>query len=208
MEAYDFPGFVLTMKDGTKYTITRDDLQDHFIGFGADGNFVQAYGDAHLSRIETRAGDTTTINLDSVEFRSTNNATRRITFERNDHGLITSVNDPVALATSGLPAARYEYDSFDNLVSAERLVDRVAGTYVTNSFSYSNSHFPHYITGIFNADGTQVAKNFYDDSGKLTKVQGADGNSTQFVHNPTNDMEVIIDRRGYTNTYVYDCGGM
>ena len=55
-----------------------------------------------------------------------------------------------------------------NLVNASGI-----GTYVTNSFAYANVNFPHYITGIFNADGTQVAKNIYDDSGKLTEVDDA-----------------------------------
>ena len=128
-------------------------------------------------------------------------------FQRNADGLITSITDPNG-ASNGPPAVKYEYDSNDNLMYVERLVDRTgSGTYVTNSFSYTNANFLHYITGIINADGTQVAENFYDSSGKLTAVQDANGNRTQFIHNLTNNMEVVIDRLGNTNTYVYDTRG-
>jgi len=211
MDAYDFPAFVLTNKDGTTYRVDRDDLGDHFIVNGDEpggGHYVHAYGDPHLTEIKTLAGDRTDISLDSVVFTASNNVSHQITFERNQHGLITAVRDPAGVSdTNTPPAVKYEYDSSDNLIAVERLVDRDAGTYVTNSFTYTNSLFPHYITGILNADGTQVAKNFYDDSGKLAAVQDADGNKTRFVHDPTNDMEIVVDRRGYTNTYVYDLRG-
>lgn len=212
MNQFDFPGFVLTTRDGTQYTLTRQDLGEHFMDNGGEGYYVQAYGDLSLSQITERNGDTIAINPSSVIYTATNGATRQVVFQRNDDNLITSISDPDGLDASnnpsGPPAVQYEYDANDNLVSVLNLVDRSgAGTYVTNSFSYTNVNFPHYITGIYNANGTQVAKNFYDDSGKLVAVQDANGNLTQFINNPTNNMEVIIDRLGYTNTYVYDQRG-
>lgn len=209
MDAYDFPGFYLTNLDGTAYVITRDDLGDHFMDAHGKGPFIQAYGDAHLSQIRMRNGAVTTISLNSIVTTSPTGATNQITFQRNTAGLIASISDPIGNASNGPPAMIYQYDSINNLIAVERLVDRSgSGTYVTNSmFTYTNVNFPHYVTGIINADGTPVAENFYDDSGKLTGVQDANGNVTHFIHNPTNDMEVIVDRNNHTNTYVYDLRG-
>jgi len=210
---YDFPGFVLTTLDGTQYKIKREDLDDHFVldgSVGGGGYYVQAYGQPYLYQIVDRNTNTITINPNSISVKAFSGATNQIAFQRNADGLITSVSDPNSLALGGSspPAVQYQYDSSDNLIAVLNLVDRTGvGTYVTNTFSYTDSAFPHYITGIINADGTQVAKNFYDDSGKLTAVQDADGNRTKFIHNLTNNMDVIIDRLDNTNTYVYDLRG-
>jgi len=211
MNVYDFPGFVLTNLDGTRYILMRDNLGEHFIDDGTvEGTYVQAYGDLHLTQIVDRNGNTITINPNAITYNNaTNGAMRQIQFQRNDQNLITSISDPEGLLGGGStnPAAKYDYDASDNLIDVQNLVDRNAGTYVTNSFSYTNVNFPHYVTGIISADGTQVAQNFYDDTGKLIAVQDANGNLTQFINNPTNNMDVIIDRNGFTNTYVYDLRG-
>jgi len=51
-----------------------------------------------------------------------------------------------------------------------------------------------------------VARNYYDDSGKLISVQDANGNLTQFIHNTPNNMEVRHRPTGIP-TYVYDTRG-
>ena len=211
INVFDFPGFVLTTQDGTQYIIKREDLGEHFMDDGGEGYDVQAWGKAYLYEIIQRSTDSITINPNSIVYATTNHVQRSIVFQRNADDLITSISDPNGLDSNGnptgQPAVKYEYDNNDNLIYVERLVDRNAGTYVTNSFAYTNANFPHYITGIFNADGTQVARNFYDDSGKLIAVQDADGNLTRFIHNTTNNMEVVVDRLGHTNNYVYDPRG-
>jgi len=105
------------------------------------------------------------------------------------------------------PSVQHVYDNNQNLIQVLSLVDRNAGTYSTNSFSYTNAAFPHYITGIANANGTQVAKNLYDSSGRLTEVDDANGNKTQFFHSTNNNTEVVVDRLNNTNSYVYDLQG-
>ncbi|MDE3098333.1 MAG: cadherin-like domain-containing protein, partial [Verrucomicrobiota bacterium] len=207
-QSYDFPGFVLKTTDGNTYNISRDDLLTHDVWptDGVDAYKVHAYGRPHLSSIDERNGSVIEIGAGGITNVSPDRASRTIVFNRNAEGLISSIADPDD--ASGPPAVKYDYDSQDNLIAVERLVDRAGlGTYVTNSFGYTNAVFPHYITGIFNADGTSVAKNFYDDAGRLTGVQDAEGNVTRFVHEQTNDMEVVIDRLGGTNTYVYDARG-
>jgi RHS repeat-associated protein len=206
MDTFDFSGFLLTMQDGTRYTISRQDLGEHFIDDGAEGYYVHAYGAPALSKIWERNGDTIQIGTASIIYTATNGATRQVAFQRNAAGLITSISDPNG-GSNGPPAARYQYDDNNNLISVLNLMNAGSGAYVTNSFSYTNANFPHYITGIINGNGTQVAENFYDSSGRLTGVQDANGNVTHFFHSTSNDMEVVVDRLGNTNSYVYDPRG-
>jgi RHS repeat-associated protein len=212
MDNFDFPGFILTTLDGTQYIINRQDLHEHGV---ADGDYtVHAYGKPSLARIKQLTGDQILISTDSIiHLNPTNGVTSQIALQRNADGLITAIYDPNSGVTNaqsqpaGFPSVRYEYDSSQNLMDVQTLKDRTAGTYVTNTFTYTNLNFPHYITSIINADGTQVAKNFYDNSGRLIATQDADGNTTQFLHSTTNNTEVVIDRLGHTNIYAYDLQG-
>ena len=46
-----------------------------------------------------------------------------------------------------------------------------------------------------------------DNNGELIAVDDADGNKTLFNHNSTNRLEVVIDRLGRTNSFLYDLRG-
>ena len=83
-----------------------------------------------------------------------------------------------------------------NLIQVLKLTDRTAGLYATNKYHYDNQQFPHYITEIENGTGVPIARNNYDSSGRLISTVDANGNTTQFIHNLTNSLEVIIDQRG------------
>ncbi len=171
------------MPDNTRYIFNREDLGLHSASPNSD-DFVETYGPPYLAEIIQPSHDTITIRPDSIiHTDATGHPTRKITFQRNSDGLITAVSDPNAQASGGPPAVKYEYDGYDNLMYVEKLVDRTAGTYVTDSFAYTNANFPHYITSIENGDGVPVARKYYDDSGKLIAVQDATGNLTQFIHN-------------------------
>ena len=52
-----------------------------------------------------------------------------------------------------------------------------------------------------------MTQEFLNNSGRLTSMVDANGNTTRFIHNLTNDTEVVIDRLGRTNTAVYDTRG-
>jgi RHS repeat-associated protein len=213
LDDYDFPGFILTTLDGTRYIIDREDLGKHDVGSDAPYT-VHAYGKPYLHRIEQHTQDQVIIESDRITYENAAHlAQRHVVFERNADGLIQSIYDPTGLAGAdspppgAFPAVRYEYDSYQNLMNAQALVDRAAGTYVTNTFFYTNLDFPHYITGIVDPRGILVARNEYDDEGRLTAVVDAEGNRTEFTHNLGGQVEKVIDRLGRTNIFAYDLRG-
>ena len=208
-ENYDFPSFILTTQDGTQYVITRENLGEHFFLSGYDNDYYiqAAYGKPSLYQIKQRSGDTITINPNSIVYTASNNVQRKITFQRNSDGLITSITDPNSQTSGGPPAVKYEYDANQNLINIIKLADRFAGTYVTNSFTYTNANFPHYITGIIDPRGVTVARQLYDESGKLIGIIDANGKTNVFVHDLNAHTETIFDRLGNPTTYIYDSRG-
>jgi YD repeat-containing protein len=212
LEYQDLPGWVLTtLPDNTQYYITRGNPNNiTYADANYPGSFISAtvYGPPQLTSIVERSRDSILITSNSVTHYDTNGSpTRAINFIRDSQNRITAIFDPNT-GTNGTPTIQYVYNQdTGNLIQVIKLVNLAAGSYTTNKYHYDNASFPHYITSIENGDGIPVARNFYDDSGKLIAVQDAYGNLTQFVHNLTNNMEVVIDRLGHTNTYVYDLRG-
>jgi len=211
--AYDFPSFILTTSDGTKYLLGRQNLGAHPMSGGAgtgdtgNGYTDQAWGTPYLAKIIERNSNTINFATNAITFNSPSGATNHILIQRNGLGFISSIGDPNSIVSGGPPAVKYEYDNNGNLIYVERLINSALATYATNSFAYTNANFPHFITSMFNGDGTQVARNYYDDTGKLIETIDASGNTTYFNNNLTNNSETVVDRLGNTNVYVYDTRG-
>jgi RHS repeat-associated protein len=210
-ESQDFPGWVLTTADGTKYKITRGKAQNVYcLDPNGSNQFIAArvYGPPKLTEIDQLSTNKIVINDNGIfNYDPTNALTRWTLFDRDSAGRIIALHDPNG-GSNGIPVVKYVYNNDNgNLLQVLKLVDRVAGTYTTNKYHYDNANFPHYITSIERGDGVPVAQNFYDDSGRLTAVQDANGTLTQFNHSTTNKSEVVVDRLGNTNSYVYDLQG-
>ena len=155
IENYDMPGWILTTPDQTQYYITRGNGQT-VIYQDSDGLPLTAtvYGTPKLTKFVEHSGDSVQIaNNNITHYDPTGNPTASIQFNRDTQGRIITIYDPSG--TTGFPAVKYEYDTLGNLIRAERLADRNAGTYVTNTYIYDNTHFPHYITSVLNGDGTR-----------------------------------------------------
>ena len=210
-ESYDFQGWELKTLDGTRYLIEREDLGNHTAP-NDYGNpyYIHTWGKPYLSRIEQPNGNVIVIGKDSIQAYdepTLTNLVRQVKFERNAEGLITGITDPAGIEANGPLAVKYEYDSLKNLVNVLQLVDRTNVVYVTNSFAYTNKLFPHYITSMIDARGITVARNEYDDQGRLTAVTDANGKRTEFHHNTNGRVEIIVDRLGFTNSFAYDLRG-
>src|SRR2546430_7481594 len=162
------------------YTTLFRSFFDH-TGHGKMVN-VGAYGPPQLTSIIQRTGDRIEISASEIKHFPPNstNATRTIWFERDTQNRVTAIHDPIS-GSNGLPSVRYVYHAdTGNLLQVLKLVDRVAGTYVTNKYHYDLPRFPHYITSIEDPRGVPLARNEYDDSGTLTAVVDADGRRTEF----------------------------
>jgi YD repeat-containing protein len=161
-----------------------------------------------------RSGDSIEIKDDGIfhyaagpNGTTTTNLTRSVLFERDGEGRITAIRDPNS-GSNGLPVLRYVYHAErGNLLQVHRLTDRAAGTYLMAKYHYDEPRWPHYITSIENPLGVPVARNEYDDSGRLTAIVDADGNRTEFQHSTSNNLEVVVDRLGHTNFFAYDLRG-
>jgi RHS repeat-associated protein len=208
---HDVPGWMLQTQDGTQYIITRGNRNT--VTYNTDGagtwRNILTYGLPKLTSIVQRTGDKLTIGANGIFHSTTNstNVTRSVTFVRDGQNRITAIYDPNA-GTNGLPAVQYVYNNdTGNLIQVLKLTDRVAGVFSTNKYIYANQQFPHYITEIDNGIGAPITRNFYDSSGRLTSSVDANGNTTQYIHNLTNSLEMVVDPRGNTNSFAYDSRG-
>ena len=210
---FDTSGWILTTQDGTQYHITRQPQGDVMytpdpLGNSGDTVDVHAYGPPQLSEIDELSGDRITIGSTGMtHIDASGHATRSVYFDRDTQNRIIALYDATA-GSNGLPIVKYVYNqNMGNLIQVLKLQDRTAGTYVTNMYRYDNPNFPHYITAIQDADGVPVAENTYDSNGLLIASTDADGNTTTFIHNTSNQVDIVVDRAGNTNSYVYDGNG-
>jgi RHS repeat-associated protein len=208
MDNYDMPGWILTTPDQTQYYITRGSGRTvNYLTSDGLPQVAKVYGTPKLTKIVEHSGDSVQIGNNNItHYDSAGHPTASIQFDRDTQGRIIAIHDPTGGA-NGFPAVKYEYDTLGNLAHVEKLIDRNVGTYVTNSYNYTSSQFPHYITSMLNGDGTQVAQSYYDDSGKLSESVDADGNITYFNSNPSNNTQTVVDRLGDTNLFIYDSRG-
>jgi RHS repeat-associated protein len=177
-EDHDFPGFILTLGDGTQYRIERQNLGLHQVADGQGGSFpVQAYGDASATTIIQGPPAVTP------------KATAAVVFQRDSFNRITNVYDPASLDADGQPngppTLKYEYDSDGNLRRYFALVDRATSKYDITTYLY-DPDFPHFITGILDPRQVLQARTVYYDrsdpqtAGRIHTITGSDGRTTTF----------------------------
>jgi RHS repeat-associated protein len=95
----------------------------------------------------------------------------------------------------------YTYTAAGDLESFTDELDRVT------TFGYTSVAHPHYLTEIVDPRGVRVARNEYDDEGRLVRTIDADGNVIAFEHALGTQTETVRDRNGNATLYVYDDEG-
>ncbi len=212
-EAFDIPGFTLETLDGTKYELSHDSLTSPTGYAYLDSQSVAHYvtprpGKLKLKKITLRTGDTIEIGSTAVLRRNPEGTqTNALSFVRDSQNRIIEVWDPISL-TNGNAAVKYFYNpASGNLTHVLRLQNRSTATYSTNVYRYENPVFTNYITSIDDPRGITIARNEYDDLGRLVKVTDADGRTTTHLHDTTNRVETVTNRLGKQTTYGYDTRG-
>ncbi|AXQ31164.1 hypothetical protein D0B54_21885 [Solimonas sp. K1W22B-7] len=115
-----------------------------------------------------------------------------IHFDRDAQGRITAVTD---LAGKKI---QYGYSAQGDLQS---VTDRNAQT---TRFKYDRSHG---LTDLIDPRGITVARQIYDEQGRLIATIDADGQRSDIVFQPDDNRQVVKNRRGFETAYLYDSEG-
>lgn len=221
MDNFDIPGFILTLKDGTKYEIVRENLGFHemneYGGWEAGGNYVQAYGKASLRQITDNNGNRIVFDNSGIQsYNASNEKTKSIVFDRNAEGLISAIYAPSSLNEDGTKPEdavanfKYDYDTHGNLIKAHKLIDRtkpIDQQYAVTEYIYGEPSRPNFITSIKDALGNVPMKCIYDESGRLIATEDANGNRIALAHDLTGKSETVTDRMGNPTIHTYDDRG-
>ena len=117
---------------------------------------------------------------------------KSIAFTRDKENRITKACDPNGNETI------YTYDGNGDLTSVTDSADR------TVTFTYDRKHN---LISITDPMGIAVARNEYDDDGRLIATIDADGNRMEYDYDVEGRTEVVSDRLGHKTLYVYDDNG-
>ncbi|MBQ0012754.1 MAG: hypothetical protein KBT07_08620, partial [Clostridiales bacterium] len=139
--------------------------------------------DTGLYKIEDTYGRTIGITNDGIFYSDGSG----IEIIRDEEGKITSISD-------GVQSVHYSYDANGDL----KEVENHAGA--TTSFAYTN----HYLEEIVDPRGVRVARNEYDENGRLVATVDADGNRNVFEYDIDGKCEVVTNRLGFSTVYTYD----
>ena len=219
MDQFDIPGFILTLKDGTKYLIEREHVGDYFL-MGDDvtsgTTFIQSYGKASLKQITDNNGNRLEFNDNGIQsYNADGEKTKSIVFDRdaaNGNRIIaiyapSSLNEDGTKPEGAIPQFKYEYDAQGNLVKVHKLIDRtkpVDQQYAVTEYLYENADRPHYVTAIKDPMGNIPMKCIYDEDGRLIATEDANGNRIALNHDLSGRTETITDRMGNPTIHTYD----
>ena len=135
-------------------------------------------------------GNGNVITVDENGYHAENG--KSITFTRDKEGRITRAEDPAGNVTT------YVYDKAGDLVSVTDPAER------TVTFTYDKKHN---LASITDPMGIAVARNEYDDDGRLVATIDADGNRIEYDYDVEGRTQSVKDRRGNTTVYTYDDNG-
>lgn len=161
----------------SKYKLTRADGTVYII---SDKNGVESITDTN--------GNVITFTENEVKHSDG----KSIVFERDSENRVTKITDPYG------KTVRYTYNSNGDLSA----VTDKAGE--TTTFKYDRNH---YLTDIIDSRGIKVARNEYDDNGRLIATIDANGNRLEFSHDIEGRQDVVTDRLGHSTVYIYDGRG-
>ncbi|MCB9525413.1 MAG: hypothetical protein H6702_18835 [Myxococcales bacterium] len=117
---------------------------------------------------------------------------KSVEYERDGQGRIVRVVPPDG------PAIRYEYSAAGDLVAVIDQED------FRSTYGYDGNH---YLLRITDPSGNTPARHEYDEDGRLVAIVYPDGQRVAMDHDVDARVEVVRDRLGHTQIYVYDAFG-
>ncbi|MBR5973560.1 MAG: cellulose binding domain-containing protein [Clostridiales bacterium] len=136
-----------------------------------------------LYQVEDSMGRTIKITDSGIEYSDGSG----LDIVRDNEGRITSISD-------GTQTVYYSYDANGDLEVFTDTSDR------ETKYLYKD----HYLEEIKDSRGVSVAKNLYDEDGRLVGTQDARGNTITIDHNLNEQKEVVWNRLGFPTIYSYD----
>lgn len=220
-QAFDWPGFILTTKDGTQYRIDRVDQGEHFYYTDTgNGGFAHVYTGGFLSQVTETGGQHTDfvhnggVLKNITQYDALSQKLKSILFQRDAQNRINAIYLPSNLDSNGVPVGpanmTYAYDSNGNLITASKLTDASNPTnlvYSSKSYVYGNPQFPHYLTQIIDPRGVSAMQTEYDSQGRVVAIIDAFGKRTVVQHDLAGNTETVYDRLGNPTLFAYDNRG-
>ena len=228
-ERYEFPGYVLTLADGTQFHFDKPESSytdnggyrviDHTGGVGGNNyEFIWSVyeGPAELTRIETPDGQSVRFTDDGIVGGTPGTSDIGIAFERDWLDRITRLYGPADATGDRQLRVEYGYSTAGDLASVTRYTAEGEGDTVT--FGYAEQGTPaHYLSSITDARGVRVLETQIDpDTGRVSQVRDASGSSVEFDYNldasgVNGYVETLVNRvdgdTAHTTEIVYDHAG-
>ncbi|QEH67729.1 RHS repeat-associated core domain-containing protein [Cellulosilyticum sp. WCF-2] len=153
-----------------------------------DGTEIIFHKQNGIQSITDKNGNQITVDKNGI----TNSTGKSITFTRDSEERIISATDLAGNAT------RYVYDNNGDLVEVINSLDQSV------QFIYDNKHN---LAQIIDPRGIAIARNEYDENGRLVASIDAKGNRMEYSHDVEGRQEVVKDRLGNTTLMTYDDEG-
>jgi RHS repeat-associated protein len=220
-DRYDIPGYILTLEDGTQFTI--DKQENPLTAAYGNGRFYDINGNpidsvnSWISHIYDSKAKLTQISdprgnrLDITDSGITSTDGAAITFDRsscNQNGAICNIKDSV-----GTTLVTFGYATNGDLISVTRLVVKgtppgIPDTTVTTSYAYEVGG-THRFESMTSPLGKKPLINHYDSTGRLSSVEDlVNQKSTTFSYTDIgNKHETVTDRRNGVTNYYFDVNG-
>ena len=199
-ELYDFPGFVLTDADGTKYKYVREPLGEAaLVGDDGGSSLVECYGDLKLSTICKRNGESWQLNERNIlHIKANGDSEEILQMERDEAGRVTKL-----LQKNGHDIL-YEYDDMGNLC---RVVKKNGEETLFRQYKYENEAFPHHLTTVMDGRGVCLMEIEYDALGGYCGMRNADGANATAIRDALDGFELQTDCYGHETLFGFDDKG-
>lgn len=185
MECAGGLGATIFFPEGEYYSLDQPMDPQVFKLTTEEGTEIIFHKQNGIQSITDKNGNQITIDKNGIT-SSTGNS---ITFTRDSEDRIISATDLAGNAT------RYVYDNSGDLVEVINPLDQSV------RFVYDNKHN---LAQIIDPRGIAIARNEYDENGRLVAIIDVNGNRTEYSHDVDARTEIVKDRLGNTTVMNYD----